>query len=254
METMFTEEMKDDYETNGYLVVNDVFDAGELSRIRDQIDALLADPDNPPEGVTIGREGNTVADKERAEARDDAVRGAAFLVRFMPFFQEVARQANLLSCARGLLGSGVQVFRDQALFKPPHGQAKPLHQDQSYFCVEPENDLTTAWIALDDATLDNGCMRYVPGSHLHGVFPVDADPERPVHHIPRTGKVTLQPAVDCPVSAGSVIFHHGCTLHSSAENRSSTWRRALIFHYASSAARSQKESLNREISLPIDPI
>ena len=41
--------MKDDYETNGYLVVNDVFDAGELSRIRDQIDALLADPDNPPE-------------------------------------------------------------------------------------------------------------------------------------------------------------------------------------------------------------
>ncbi|MEC7227422.1 MAG: phytanoyl-CoA dioxygenase family protein [Candidatus Latescibacterota bacterium] len=251
---MFTEEMKDDYETNGYLVVNDVFDAGELSRIRDQIDALLADPDNPPEGVTIGREGNTVADKERAEARDDAVRGAAFLVRFMPFFQEVARQANLLSCARGLLGSGVQVFRDQALFKPPHGQAKPLHQDQSYFCVEPENDLTTAWIALDDATLDNGCMRYVPGSHLHGVFPVDADPERPVHHIPRTGKVTLQPAVDCPVSAGSVIFHHGCTLHSSAENRSSTWRRALIFHYASAAARSEKETLNREISLPIDPI
>ncbi|MEE2627316.1 MAG: phytanoyl-CoA dioxygenase family protein [Candidatus Latescibacterota bacterium] len=251
---MFTEEMKDDYETNGYLVVNDVFDAGELSRIRDQIDALLADPDNPPEGVTIGREGNTVADKERAEARDDAVRGAAFLVRFMPFFQEVARQANLLSCARGLLGSGVQVFRDQALFKPPHGQAKPLHQDQSYFCVEPENDLTTAWIALDDATLDNGCMRYVPGSHLHGVFPVDADPERPVHHIPRTGKVTLQPAVDCPVSAGSVIFHHGCTLHSSAENRSNTWRRALIFHYASAAARSEKETLNREISLPIDPI
>ena len=251
---MFTEEMKDDYETNGYLVINDVFDAGELSRIRDQIDALLADPDNPPEGVTIGREGNTVADKERAEARDDAVRGAAFLVRFMPFFQEVARQANLLSCARGLLGSGVQVFRDQALFKPPHGQAKPLHQDQSYFCVEPENDLTTAWIALDDATLDNGCMRYVPGSHLHGVFPVDADPERPVHHSPRTGKVTLQPAVDCPVSAGSVIFHHGCTLHSSAENRSNTWRRALIFHYASAAARSEKETLNREISLPIDPI
>ena len=251
---MFTEEMKDDYETNGYLVINDVFDAGELSRIRDQIDALLADPDNPPEGVTIGREGNTVADKERAEARDDAVRGAAFLVRFMPFFQEVARQANLLSCARGLLGSGVQVFRDQALFKPPHGQAKPLHQDQSYFCVAPENDLTTAWIALDDATLDNGCMRYVPGSHLHGVFPVDADPERPVHHIPRTGKVTLQPAVDCPVSAGSVIFHHGCTLHSSAENRSNTWRRALIFHYASAAARSEKETLNREISLPIDPI
>lgn len=173
-------------------------------------------------------------------------------MRSMPFFQEVARQANLLSCARGLLDAGVQVFRDQALFKPPHGQAKPLHQDQSYFCVEPVNDLTTAWIALDDATLDNGCMCYVPGSHLHGVFPVDADPERPVHHIPHTGNTALRPAVACPVSAGSVIFHHGCTLHYSAENRSDTWRRALIFHYASAAARSRKESLNRERSLSID--
>ena len=252
--TMFTGEIKAFYDANGYLVVNGVFDAGELSQIRDQIDALLADPETPPEGVTIGREGQTAANRERGEARDDAIRGAAFLVRFMPFFQEIARQANLLSCARGVLGSGVQVFRDQALFKPPHGQAKPLHQDQSYFRVEPIDSLTTAWIALDDATLDNGCMCYVPGSHLHGIFPVDIDPERPVHHIPRTGEVVLEQAVACPVAAGSVIFHHGCTLHYSAENRSDTWRRALIFHYASAAARSQKESLNREISLPIDPV
>lgn len=250
---MFNQKMKNFYDANGYLVVSDVFDKREISRIRDQIDALLADPNNPPKGVTISREGNTLADKEKPTAHDDAIRGAAFLVRFIPFFQEIAQQANILSCARGVLGSGVQVFRDQALFKPPHGQAKPLHQDQSYFCVEPVNDLTTAWIALDDATLDNGCMCYVPGSHLHGVFPVDADPERPVHHIPRTGEIILQPAVACPVTAGSVIFHHGCTLHSSAENRSDTWRRALIFHYASAAARSEKETLNREISLPIDP-
>ena len=55
--TMFTGEMKAFYDANGYLVVNDVFDADELSQIRDQIDALLANPENPPEGVTIGREG-----------------------------------------------------------------------------------------------------------------------------------------------------------------------------------------------------
>ena len=123
---MFNKDMKTFYDSNGYLIVNDVFDMKELSRIRDQINALLADPNNPPNGVTISREGNTLADEEQSMLYDDAIRGAAFLVRFIPFFQDIARQANLLSCARGVLGSGVQVFRDQALFKPPNGQAKPL--------------------------------------------------------------------------------------------------------------------------------
>ena len=116
---MFNQEMKTFYDSNGYLVVKDVFNMKELSRIRDQIDALLADPDNPPNGVTISREGNTLADEEQSMVHDDAIRGAAFLVRFIPFFQDIARQANLLSCARGVLGSGVQVFRDQALLSHP---------------------------------------------------------------------------------------------------------------------------------------
>ena len=144
------------------------------------------------------------------------------------------------------------MFRDQALFKPPGGQAKPPHQDQSYFRVEPIDDLITAWIALDNATLDNGCMCYVPGSHVHGIFPVAKDPDRPVHHIPDTGDLTLPEAVACPVPAGSVIFHHGCTLHHSDENRSDRWRKAIIFHYSTADALSTNEQLNEQISLEID--
>lgn len=249
---MFKEEMKAFYEANGYLVVGDVFSAEEMEAIRAEIDALLADPDHPPAGVTIGREGHTAADRSSKAAHDNSIRGAAFLVRFMPFFQDIARQENLLALTRGLLGPRVKVFRDQALFKPPGGQAKPLHQDQSYFRVDPIDDLTTAWIALDDATLDNGCMCYVPASHKHGIFPVDADPERPVHHVPRTGDLKLAPPVACPVSAGSVIFHHGCTLHASEANHSDTWRRAIIFHYATAHARSENEALNEQVSLEID--
>ena len=249
---MFTQDMKDFYEENGYLAVENVFSAVELEDIRAQIEALLADPDNPPAGVLIGREGNTVANRQSPAANDDAIRSASFLVRFLPFFRNVASQARLLRCVRSILGYQVKVFRDQALFKPPGGQAKPLHQDQSYFRVVPEDDLVTAWIAMDEATLDNGCMCYVPGSHLHGVFPVDTDPERPVHHIPLMGDLELPAPVACPVPAGSVIFHHGCTLHQSAENRTDTWRRAIIFHYTTAAARSEDEELNEQVSLEID--
>ena len=53
------------------------------------------------------------------------------------------------------------------------------HQDSTYWGLS-KPDVVTAWIALDEATAENGCMRYVPGSHRHGVFPVTPDPERPV--------------------------------------------------------------------------
>ena len=249
---MFKPKMKDSYDRDGYLAVEAVFDSQEISEIRERIDAIIADPDNPPEGVGIGREGNTAANKDSEEARNDDIRGASFLVRFLPYFQDVARNPRLLGLARGLLGPRVKVFRDQALFKPPGGQAKPPHQDQSYFRVQPIDDLVTAWIALDDSTLENGCMCYVPGSHKHGIFPIGHDPDRPVHHIPDTGNLELPPPTSVPVPAGSVVFHHGCTLHHSAENRSDTWRKAIIFHYATSDARSEKEELNEQVSLEID--
>ena len=249
---MFKLEMKESYDREGFLAVERVLSEEELLEIRKRINDLISNPDNPPEGVGIGREGNTVADKDSDDAKNDDIRGASFLVRFVPFFQDIARTPNLLSLARGLLGPRVKVFRDQALFKPPGGQAKPPHQDQSYFRVQPSNDLTTAWIALDDSTIENGCMCYVPGSHKHGIFPVRQDPDRPVHHIPDTGDITLPPPTPVPMPAGSVIFHHGCTLHHSEENKSDRWRKAIIFHYATSDAKSERQELNKQVSLEID--
>ena len=245
---MFTQQMKDSYETNGFLVVDRLFSEPELAGVRQRIDALIADPESRPEGVGVGREGDT---KPETKGTGD-VRGASFLVRFDPFFQDFARSPALLEHARGLLGPRVKVFRDQALFKPPRGQAKPLHQDQSYFLVEPADDLVTAWIALDEATLENGCMTYVPGSHKHGIFPISPDPDRPVHHIPDTGALDLPEAVHCPVPAGSVIFHHGCTLHASADNNTDTWRKALIMHFSTADAVSSRQELNEQVSLEID--
>ena len=244
----FTPEMKQSYDDNGFLVVERLFSAEELVEVRQQIDALIADPDNPPEGVTIGREGDT---NPQTKGTGD-VRGAAFMVRFVPCFQDFARTPKLLECVRGLLGPRVKVFRDQMLLKPPGGQAKPLHQDQSYFQVSPEDDLVTAWIALDEATLENGCMTYVPGSHKHSIFPIGNDPERPIHHIPDTGDLDLPDPVHCPVPVGSLIFHHGCALHASADNNSTSWRKALIFHFATSDSSSARDELNQQVSLEID--
>lgn len=249
---MFQASMRTFYDDNGYLVVNHVFQSSELAAIHQRVEEIIANPDKAPEGVPIGREGDTVKDKTSVAAQNTDIRALAFMVRFDPLFRDFAQHPQLLELVRGLIGPRIKVFRDQMLLKPPGGQAKPLHQDQSYFQVCPENDLVTAWIALDDATEENGCMCYVPTSHKHGIFEIETDPDKPVHHIPKTNGLALPDPVACPVPAGSIIFHHGCTLHNSADNNTNTWRKALILHFATSNAQSKRDQLNQEVSLEID--
>jgi len=249
---MFQSDMKTFYDANGYLVVKNVFQPSELANVHQRVERIIANPEKAPEGVSIGREGDTIKDKTSASAQNTSIRGMAFLVRFDPLFQTIAKHSKLLALVRGLIGPRIKVFRDQMLLKPPGGQAKPLHQDQSYFRVQPQDDLVTAWIALDEATNDNGCMCYVPTSHKHGIFEIEQDPDRPVHHIPKTNGIVLPEPAACPVPAGSIIFHHGCTLHNSADNNTDTWRKALIMHFSTSDATSEREQLNEEVSLEID--
>ena len=244
--------MKRFYEKNGFVVVEGVFTETELEGVRRCTDEIVRDPACAPAGVQVGYESDTRRDKTLPRPAGDPVRSIAFLARYDPTFQKAARHPKLLELVHALLGPRVKVFRDQMLLKPPGGQDKPPHQDQSYFRVQPRDALMTAWIALDEATRENGCMRYVPGSHRFGMLEIVADPQRPVHHVPKVEGLSLADEVPCPVSAGSVIFHHGLTLHRSTVNQTRTWRRALIFHYATAEARSETAQLNEEVSLTID--
>jgi phytanoyl-CoA hydroxylase len=245
------EDIKMYFDENGYVVVQNVFNNEELAPVRARLEEIINDPSKAPEGVGVGRENDTLADGAKGDA-NNPVRNISFMVRFDSTFQEFARNPKILKITRALIGPKVKVFRDQALQKPPGGQAKPVHQDLSYFRVEPADKLVTAWVATEDATTENGCMIYIPGSHRYGLFEIKHDPERPVHHVPDTRGITLDEEVLCPVPAGSVIFHHGYTLHRSGVNHTNTWRRSVQLHYAGSAARSQNEHLNQEVSLEID--
>lgn len=243
-------DIKKFFDENGFVVVQNVFDANELAPVRARLDEIINDPSKAPEGVGVGRENDTLADGAKGDV-NNPVRNISFMVRFDPTFQDFARNPKILRLTRALIGPKVKVFRDQALQKPPGGQAKPMHQDLSYFRVQPADELVTAWVATEDATTENGCMIYIPRSHRHGLFEIKHDPERPVHHVPDTRGIEMEEEVVCTVPAGSVIFHHGYTLHRSGVNRSNTWRRSVQLHYAGSDARSDNEKLNEEVSMEI---
>ena len=131
------------------------------------------------------------------------------------------------------------LFADQAFMKPPKlGSPKPYHQDNFYFECSPVDDVITCWVALDDATEENGCLRYIRASHRDGLLkhaPVPGDPNQS-NLVPSMDDVDLSREVPAPVRKGGVILHHGLTLHASRENRSERWRRSYATHWASQRA------------------
>lgn len=132
----------------------------------------------------------------------------------------------------------IRLFHDQIQYKPASiGGVNMWHQDSPYWPIlQPKDVQLTAWVALDDADADNGCMSMVPGSHrwgdkisvLHGLKNFEAMPEEFDGH---PLEVRL-----CPVEKGAVHFHHPLTWHGSQANQSGRPRRAIALHFMTERA------------------
>jgi phytanoyl-CoA hydroxylase len=120
------------------------------------------------------------------------------------------------------------------VFKPPGAANEvPWHQDFMYMVGDP--DKLIVWVALDDCTEQNGCMRAIPGSHRRGLLPsIDVKGETHHRRTPESA-VDAQSAVPLAVEAGSVIFFHQALLHSSARVSGEQNRRAFRFAVKSAA-------------------
>ena len=116
--------------------------------------------------------------------------------------------------------------------KPPGFQGEAWHQDETQVQTR-DRSLTGAWVALDDATEDNGCLWVIPGSHRPGYLYPFEDHDQPDEF--DSGTVAYgfdeSPAIPVEVGSGSVVFFNGYLLHSSRKNRSDRYRRALVMHY-----------------------
>ncbi len=149
-----------------------------------------------------------------------------------PFFTALAKDSGLVGHVEALIGVGVSVYFSQIFFKPPHGGGpKPAHQDNFYFGPSDPEGVVTAWIALDDADEENGCLRYARATQLGPVLPHAAPESRPFDLQIDEAEVARIEMRAAPVPKGGVSFHHGGTVHRSGDNRSNRWRRACAFHY-----------------------
>ncbi len=134
----------------------------------------------------------------------------------------------------------VRLWQDQALYKEPGGLETTPHQDQTFWPIGNAG-LVSAWIPFDDVTIANGAMAYVPGSHKVGRLRV-VD----ITHNTEAYDILSDPALQgaepewIEVPAGTIIWHHGLTVHQASANQSSTTRRVFTVVYIDAAAKREK--------------
>jgi ectoine hydroxylase-related dioxygenase (phytanoyl-CoA dioxygenase family) len=155
-------------------------------------------------------------------------------------FRRLLYHTPILDRVESLLGPNIQLFHDQALYKPAHhGGSVFWHQDNAYWQCSPAN-LVSCWMALDDADVANGAMHLIPGSHLQ---PVQHDRSASTNALLDLGdKVDVSRAVVVELPAGGAMLHHCQTLHYSPPNTTDRPRRAFVIHFMTPGTRSRRRN------------
>lgn len=132
----------------------------------------------------------------------------------------------------------VKCMHSMLYVKPPQFQGRNWHQDEVYIPTR-DRSLTGAWIALDDATKENGCLWVIPGSQRDGyLYPEQpcSDPDE-FDYADEAYGFDDSTKIPVEVKAGDVVFFNGYLLHSSLKNRSNDYRRVLVNHYMNAYSR-----------------
>jgi ectoine hydroxylase-related dioxygenase (phytanoyl-CoA dioxygenase family) len=171
-----------------------------------------------------------------ADGKDNAedTISKVFRLHRRPAFSSFLRTPALLPIMTSLLGtSDVDCFLSQFIFKNPGAWGQPWHQDSYYFPFDPPRPIVGLWLAVTEATLENGCLHVLPGSHAEAVHEHIPD-RRPganygymeiVDH-DMTGQV---PSL---MDAGDLLVFDSHLMHRSTDNVSDGIRAAMVFHVA----------------------
>ena len=230
-----TEDDVRSYVDDGYLVV-----AGLLEQ--DELDEISADL------VRFARGEYPLVSPPpvHPDADDDEAIRSVLAVHFPHWVSPVAARfvghARIVEVLARVTGAhlahwdgGVKCMQTMAFVKPPGLPGQAWHQDERFIPTR-DRSLVGAWIAVDDATEENGCLWVVPGSHRQGYLWPTRPHGRPDEHDAADESFGFDDtaAVAVPVERGSVVFFNGYTLHRSMRNRSDGFRRALVNHYCNS--------------------
>jgi phytanoyl-CoA hydroxylase len=216
-----TSEQARQYDERGYFVLDGALTAAEVDELTQAIDPLEARQEEALRAMEGGR---------FFIARADEITFTTHLVLRSAVLRRFTSSALFADLCADLIGPDVRLYWDQAVYKKPGTESPfPWHQDNGYAFVEPQQYLT-CWVALSDATEENGCPWVVPGLHRRGTL---------AHEYSDIGFVCLRDpadAVAAPAAAGSIVVFSSLTPHSTGPNRTGDVRKAYIVQFAPTGA------------------
>jgi phytanoyl-CoA hydroxylase len=235
------EEDIEQFHTDGFLVVHDAFSLDAVQGAIDGLLYLLSGQHPTFTGVMYEKKAKPVdVTRLSTEERQDYVRKFMWFVEADQRLKALASHPDLLALVTRLIGAAPALFQDMALIKPPRiGREKPWHQDHAYFDLPLNTPVVGVWIALDEATVENGCMVIYPNSHRAG----------PVIHFQRRDWQICDTydrkngSLAVPLKPGGALVFHSLLHHGTPANQSGQRRRAVQFHYApASVQKTSKEA------------
>lgn len=211
------------WQENGYLSGIEVTSPEETARVRAAFDAL-----------------------EAKEGREKTRIGLVDRHFDLPFLRELASHPAILDAVEGILGPNLLLLATHFFCK--YGREEKFvawHQDATYWGLEPPVTVT-AWYAVDDSDVENGCMRVIPGTHRAGIRSHGtAAREGNLLSVNQEAPVAADEearATDLPLRAGQISLHDGCLIHGSLPNRSDRRRCGLTLRYIPTAVRQVEDN------------
>jgi ectoine hydroxylase-related dioxygenase (phytanoyl-CoA dioxygenase family) len=220
--------LAEQYQQDGFLVMEDVLNPDELNVVkREAID------------ICRGRRGQ-IAGMFTGEgmADDDQVMARTLCIHFPHKTSELLRgylaHPRITNVLEDLIGPNVKCMQSMLFIKSAGKPGQAWHQDEAFIPTR-DRSLAGVWIALDDATVQNGCLWVIPGSHRPGViWPMRENSDPHFDGSPESHGFPFEDpdAVPVELPAGSAVVFNGYLLHRSLQNSApSGYRRALVNHY-----------------------
>jgi len=166
-------------------------------------------------------------------------------------FLNYARFPKILDMVEQVIGSDFALWNSSFFAKPGiNGQATPWHQDGEYWPIRPLATCTV-WMAIDTATVDNGCLRLIPGSHKRQVLRqhrINSDPNLTLNQELLPDEYSEKEAIDLILEAGQISLHDIYMVHGSMENRSPHSRRGMTLRYMPTTSIFDRDLASRQAS------